>query len=810
MDLAQWRLNPEQLTAPVDTTRLQFASTEELPDLDKMIGQDRAIESIRFGVEISSSGYNLYALGAPGSGRTTAVRYELEQRARSQPRADDWCYVNNFKDRYRPVAIRLPAGKGREFRNDIKELIDELRRQIPQAFEGEHYRSQREGLNQELREVQSRQLSELREKAKEKGFALQPTDNMFGIVPLVNGEPIGPDDYEKLSEEERRRIEQNGHELRESIAASVKQVREKEKEVKNKVAELNRRVAQFAVGHLIDELRSKYRDHERVVEFLNAVQADIVQNVNEFLQAARGEQQPLPIPVPAPPEENFHARYQVNLLVDNADLDGAPIVFESNPTYTNLMGRIEHKVHFGALFTDFTMIKPGALHRANGGYLVVEARDLLTSFLSYDALKRSLKHNRIKIEEAAEMFRLVSTVTLEPEPIPLDVKVVIIGTPYIYYLLYELDEDFRKLFKVKADFDPLVDRGTSTDMEYACFIGQRCRDEGLKHFDPGAVAEVLRYSSRLVEDQRKLTGRLLEINDIVREASHWATSGGNSIVHAEDVKRAIQHKEYRSNRIEQRIREMIDDGTIMIDTDGEAVGQVNGIAVLQLGDYTFGKPSRITARTYMGKGGVVNIEREVKMSGRIHNKGVLILSGYLAGRFARERPLSIGASITFEQLYEGVEGDSASSAELYCLLSSLSGIPIRQGIAVTGSVNQHGRIQPVGGVTHKVEGFYHTCKAMGLTGKQGVIIPKANEQNLVLKDEVIDAVREGAFHVYAVSTIEEGIAILTSVEAGKRRDDGTYPEGTVFAAVDNALRQMTDNWIKLGKSMEKAPDTDVE
>ena len=805
MNSSKFELKPEQLTSIVDERDLQFTSTEELPDLDKTMGQSRAMRALDFGTEIGAFGYNLYVLGPPGSGRETAVRMALEKRARERPKADDWCYVNNFHENHKPIAIRMPVGKGKEFCDDMDELIKELGRQLPQAFEGEHYRNQRDRINQDLQQVQSDEFVQLQKRAREKGFALQQAGNMFGIIPLVDGEPINPENYETLPEERRQEIEVKGRELREELNGAVKKVREAEKHAKHGVEELSRRVATFAVGDLIEELRNKYRDNERIVHYFDDVQNDVVENVQEFLQGGQ-PQEPMPfmfgmrMPQAKP---DVYTRYAVNVLVDNSEQEGAPVVFETNPTYYNLMGRIEHKAQFGAMVTDFTMIKAGSMHRANGGYLVLEARDLLTSFMSYDALKRSLKNRRIKIEEITEMFRMMSTVTLEPEPIPLDVKVVVIGLPHIYYLLWDLDEDFRKLFKVKSDFDHLVDKQPQMEVEYARFIAKRCREEKLKHFAPGAVAEVLRYSSRLVEDQRKLTSTLLDINDIVREASFWAQKGGRELVQADDVKNAVLEKEYRSSRIEERIRELIADGTIMIDVTGAVAGQVNGISVMQLGDYAFGKPSRITARTYMGKGGVENIEREVRMSGRIHNKGVLTLAGYLRGKFAQDRPLSMGASITFEQLYEGVEGDSASSSEAYCLLSSLSNIPIKQNIAVTGSINQLGQIQPVGGVTQKIEGFYHVCKVKGFTGDQGVIIPKQNESNLVLKDEVIEAVRDGKFHVYSVETVDQGISILTGVEAGEMQPDGEYPEGTVYRAVEDTLRRMAENWAKVAAAAER-------
>jgi len=807
MNVEKWKVQPEDLTVTVDESKLQFQSTEELAHLDRIVGQDRAVKALDFGTNIERFGYNMYVLGPPGSGRSSAARIAIMARAKTQPRADDWCYVNNFQEKHRPIAIRLPAGRGRELQNDMAELIKELGEQLPQAFEGEHYRNQRDRINQALQQTQSEAFSRLQRLAREKGFTLQQAGAMFGIVPLVGGEPINPENYEQLSDEQKREIEEKGQELREDLNLAVKNVRDAEKQAKENIEDLNRRVADLAVGHLIEELRTRYGDNGRVVQYLDNAQNDIVENVEEFLSAGQQDQAPMLFGMRMPQtKSDVYERYAVNLVVDNSEEEGAPVVVESNPTYSNLLGRIEHKAQFGTMTTDFSMIKAGALHRANGGYLIIEARDLLTSFLSYEALKRSLKNRRIKIEEITEMFRFISTVTLEPEPVPLDVKVVIIGLPIIYYLLHQYDEDFRKLFKVMADFDRVIDRAAQTESDMARHIAQRCDEEKLKHFDKSGVAEVLRFSSRLVEDKTKLAGTLLDIDDVVGEASYWAAAAGKQLVSEEDVKRAVHEKEWRSNRVEERIREMIDEGTIMIDTDGSVVGQVNGIAILQLGDYMFGKPSRITARTFMGKANVINIEREAKMSGKIHNKGVLILTGYLAGTFAHDRPLAIGASITFEQLYEGVEGDSASSSELYCLLSSLSGVPIRQGIAVTGSVNQLGRIQPVGGVTHKIEGFYHVCKAKGLTGSQGVVVPRSNVKNLVLKDEVIEAVRSGKFQIYSVDTVEEGISILTGVEAGELQPDGTYPEGTVYRAVSDKLKEMSDKLARLMAPAKEAEE----
>jgi lon-related putative ATP-dependent protease len=545
-----------------------------------------------------------------------------------------------------------------------------------------------------------------------------------------------------------------------------------------------------------------YASYQKVVEYLNAVQEDILLNLEDFK-----EQPPQQSPIPGlklPHQEPSFERYQVNVLVDNKGTEGAPVVFEPNPTYNNLFGRIEHVMQMGgAATTNFTLIKPGALHRATGGYLIVDAREVLINPFAWDALKRCIRNCEIKVEDVLEQYRFMTIVSLKPEPVPLQAKIIMIGSPWIYYLLFHLEPDYRKLFKVKADFDSRITRTPEILKDYALFVATHCKGENLLPFDRTGVAGLVEFSARLVEDQERLSSQFMEIADLIREASYWAGKVGSPLVTKEFVKKAIEEEVYRSNRIEERMQELFDDGIIMVDTEGAVTGQINGLSVITLGDYTFGRPSRVTARVYMGRGGMVNIEREVKLSGPIHDKGMLILTGYLGGKFAQGKPLSFSASICFEQSYDGVEGDSASSTELYALLSALSGLPLKQGIAVTGSVNQLGRVQPIGGVNYKIEGFYAVCKARGLTGEQGVIIPKSNERHLMLKDEVVEAVREGRFHVWSVETIDQGIEILTGLPAGEMLTDGNYPDGTVNFLVNGRLQALFDTMRKNSGPTEK-------
>jgi lon-related putative ATP-dependent protease len=794
-------LTAEQVCRPCDPETFDFETTAELEPLSEIVGQPRAVEALDFGVGIASRGYNVFALGLPGSGKTTLITQFLKQRSAGEPVPDDFCYVTDFGDTRRPRTLRLPAGQGRELRDEMQTLVAHLRQDIPRAFDSEEFQEQRKRVVKEIEKQQEALFEELQEQAKSRAFALVRTPVGLILVPALHGEPLTDRQYEALDDETKARLARLREELSGEIERGMRRIRELEKEARARVHDLERQIANLAVGHHIDELRDKYSELPEVVEYLEGIREDVVENVDAF-RGSDSATEGLPPALRAVADEQQFARYAVNVIIDNADTEGAPVVVENNPTYGNLVGRIEHRALFGALVTDLTMIEPGALHRANGGYLILNALDVLSNPYAWPVLKRSLKAGEIRTESLGEQLSLVSTVSLEPEPIPLNVKVVLIGSPLLYYLLHAYDEDFPKLFKVQADFAPQMDRTPETERQYGLFVRTISEGEGLPAFDRTAVARLVEHSSRIVGDQKKLSTRFGPVADLVREAAYYAGQNGHKTVTGDDVKQAIEAGIFRRNRIEERVREMIADGTLIVQTEGEAIGQVNGLSVLQLGDYAFGKPSRVTARTYMGRGNVVNIEREVELSGPIHSKGVLILGGYLGGQYGTHTPLTLSASLVFEQSYEEVEGDSASSAELYALLSSLSGFPLRQDLAVTGSVDQRGRIQPVGGVTQKIEGFFDICREKGLTGKQGVMIPAGNVRHLTLRDDVVEAIRDGKFHIYAVETVDEGLELLTGRPAGERGPDGIFPEGTVHRAVVDRLSEWAETLREFGPGAE--------
>ncbi|MGM0380793.1 MAG: Lon protease family protein [bacterium] len=796
------QISIEKLRRQSSAETFSFATTEELDSLDRVIGQERAVESVSFGIDIDSPGYHMYAMGPPGTGKSTTVKKFLEGKAPDEEVPDDWCYVNNFEDSDKPRAIRLPAGKGCEFQEDMDELVDELENEIPRAFQGDDYQQEREKIQEKFQQKRREVLQDLEDKASERGFSVLQTPSGLVLAPEVDGEVISPDKINELDEEQREEINDKRNDMEGDLREAMREIRNLKQEAQENLRQLDREILGFAVSHLIDDLKEKYSEFEEVIEFLAEVQEDVLDNVKSFKNQGRekGKEAALAEMMGKKPSlEN----YRVNLLVDNCEAEGSPVVLESNPTYYNLLGRIEHKGQFGTMVTDYSMIKPGALHRANGGYLIIEARDVLTSPFAWDALKRALKNNEIKTEIMGQEYRSIQAQTLEPEVIPLDIKVIVIGDPLLYYLLYNLDEDFQELFKVKADFSVQTDWDDETEQQYARFIGDLCENEDLNHFTREGVAAVVEQCARMTADQKKLDTKFGDIVDLIRESSYWAAKDGKEVVDSTAVQEAIDKKIYRSNRIEERVRELIDEGTLLIDVEGEEVGQVNGISVTPLGDYSFGRPSRITARTHVGDKGIVNIERELEMGGQVHNKGVMILSGYLGGKFAGDIPLSLSASLTFEQLYEGVDGDSASSTELYALLSSLSGYPINQQLAVTGSVNQKGEVQAIGGVNEKIEGYFRVCKMEGLTGEQGVIIPDSNVQNLMLREEVIAAVREGQFHIYAIEHVDEGIELLTGVEAGEKQEDGTFPEQTVNYEVAKKLRRLAEKSREFAENKEE-------
>ena len=792
-------LRPEELRRAVDPAQFGFSSTAELAPLTDMIGQDRARQALQFGMEMADEGYNIFALGPVGTGRWTMVTRFVQQEAAGAPAPQDWVYVNNFANPANPQAIGLPPGKGCELRRDMEELVENIRREVPRAFESEEYERQRARISQQLQEQQTEILRQLQEQAESRGFGIAQTPMGMMLVHTERGQPLSEEDFQRLPPARRQQLESAEADLQQQVAGSITRVRQRQKEAQNALRDLDRQVSAFTVGHFLDDLERKYADFPDVRRYLQQVRQDVIDHVDLFKPESE-QAGPLGQMMTAGRQAAYN-RYQVNVVVDNCQQQGAPVIVESNPTYYNLIGEVQQEAQFGALVTDFTKIRGGSFHKANGGYLLMEARSLLLNPFAYDAMKRVLKDGRIEIEEMGQQFRLFSTVTLEPQPIPANVKVVLIGEPFIYYLLHAYDEDFRRLFKVMADFGADVDRDQETVTQYALFVAGRCREQGLPPFDAGAVGRLVEYGSRLAEDQKKLSTRFSEVADMISEAAYWAKRAGHSLVAREDVQKAIDEKTYRSNRVEERIREMIERGNIMVDTAGTVVGQVNGLSVTMLGDYAFGRPSRITARCYVGRGNVVAIDRDVQMAGPIHNKGVMILSGYLGGHYAQEQPLSLSASLTFEQSYEGVEGDSASSAELYALLSSLADVPLRQDLAVTGSVNQRGELQPVGGVTHKIEGFFDVCRIRGLSGQQGVIIPARNVDNLMLRDDVVQAVQEGKFHVYPVNTVDQGMELLTGMDAGERVA-GRYPEGTINYRVSQRLAEMA----RINRAFAREPE----
>jgi lon-related putative ATP-dependent protease len=787
-------LSAESLCRRCDPSQFRFKTTAELEDLTEVIGQDRAVEALQFGIGIRRRGYNLFLLGPAGTGKFSIVRRILEEKAASEPAPPDWCYVNNFEHPEKPQALRLPTGRGSALRDDIQKLLEELQSAIPSVFESENYRARKHVIDQEIKDQQEKAFEEIQREADAKGIAMLRTPTGLVLAPVKKDEVLGPNELRELPEEEAKRFQTDIAELHRKLETVLRQVPVWERERREKIRQLNREVTIFAVGHLIEEVRRKYEDLPEVTRHLEAMQQDIIENADEFLAPPEHPLAALMgIPQPHVAKGSvFLRRYQVNLLVDHSANRGAPVIYLDHPTLQNLVGQVEYMAQLGALSTDFNLIRPGALHRASGGYLILDAYKLITQPYAWEALKRALRAAEIRIESIGQMVGLVSTVSLEPQPIPIEVKVVLFGERLLYYLLSAYDPEFHELFKVQGDFEDRMDRSAENDLLYARLIGTMARQEQLLPFEAGAVARVIEHSARAAGDSEKLTTHRRTLADLLRESDHWARQTARATVNAEDVQRAIDAQIRRADRVRERLQEEFLHGTLLIDTTGERVGQVNGLSVIQLGQFAFGHPSRITARVRLGKGEVIDIDREVELSGPIHSKGVLILSGFLGARYAADRPLSLSASLVFEQSYAPVEGDSASSAELYALLSALSGIPIRQSLAVTGSVNQEGQVQAIGGVNEKVEGFFDLCKARGLTGEQGVLIPASNVRHLMLRRDVVEAVKSGKFHVYAVETIDQGIEILTGVAAGERDAAGQFPAGSVNQKVEARLIELAE------------------
>lgn len=797
---SQFRVPAERLGWRCEPSLLPFACTADMTPLEDFIGQDRAIRAIEFGLGVDKPGFNIFVTGLAGTGKSTIINAFLKRVTAAKRPAEedssypeDWCYVYNFSDPDRPQALSVCRGWAKVLKRDMEGLVQTLQREVKKTFESEAFARQRQVITEKAQRQQQEVMEQLVEEAKKGGFAIRMSPSGMVLIPVKGGKPMREEEYLSLPLEEKKEFEEKRGVIEGRVEEALREGRRLEREISAQLEALDQQAGEYLVHIPFFELKQKYRDYSKVLSYLDAVRDHILKNLHRF-RGADGSQTPGPLQLlqPAEPPVDPFLPYRINVFVDNSETQGPPIVIETNPTYHNVFGMVEKRPIAGGFVADFTMIKPGSISRANGGYLVLHDRDVLANPGVWEALKRVIKNRELRIEEPATFFGWLPPQGLRPEPIPTDTKVIMIGNPLLYHYLSTVDPDFRETFKVKADFDFEIDRSKDNIVAYACFISAYCHREGLRHFDPSGVARVIEYGARLVEDQEKLSTRFSDIADLLIEANYWAGKANSELVTGEHVERALEEKAFRLNLVEKRIQEMIAQKTLLVDVEGAVVGQVNGLAIYQMGDFSFGKPSRITAKTFMGRGAVINIEREAKLSGKTHDKGVLILSGYLGGKYAQERPLSLSASLCFEQSYEGVEGDSASSTELYAILSSLSGIPIKQGIAVTGSVNQNGELQAIGGVNRKIEGFFDVCRIKGLTGEQGVLVPRANLRNLMLRRDVGEAVEQGKFHIFAVSAIDEGIEVLTGVPAGQRDSDGHYPVSSVNGLVEKRLQEYSD------------------
>ncbi len=789
-------LSYEDLTKYIcDPDHLKFDNTEELSPFHGVIGEERAKKALEFGININMKGYNLYIAGPSGTGKTTYARTYVNHIATKRETPNDWCYVYNFENKECPKAIKFSVGNGKKFKKDIEEFIEDLMAEIKKAFSEDEYQNQKTRVTSKHDAKKEKLMEEITKRAHSMGFAVKTSNAGIYFMPLIEGEVINEEQYEELSQQMKDEINDKSQVIQKEALEMMKRIKSLDKEAKRSLEKLDYEIGLFALGHHILEMKEKYKEHQDVLKYLENLKEDVLENIQNLLeddddgQDSNSQQSG---PWQAKKRDEILNRYKVNLFVDNTKTKGAPVVIDFNPTYYKLMGQIEYNNEFGNLTTDFTKIKAGLLHQANGGYLVLQVSDILKNMHSWEALKRVLKTREIAIDSLRDQLSGIVVSSLKPEPIPVDIKIVLIGDNYLYHVLYDNDDDFRKLFKVKVDFDSEIDKNSKNIHELARFIKGFSDREKTSPFDRGAVAKIIQYSSRLIENQAKLSTRFDQISEILAEASYWSKVEESNIIKEEHVKKAIVSKEERSNLYEEKLDRMIEEDSIMIDTKGKKIGQINGLAVLDTGDYTFGKPARITATTYMGKAGIVNIEKEADMSGNIHNKGVQVMIGYLGQKFAQDMQLSLSCRISFEQNYSGIDGDSASSTELYAILSSLAEVPIKQSIAVTGSINQWGEIQPIGGVTHKIEGFYKLCKNRGLNSEQGVIIPHQNIKDLVLKDEIIDAIKNGKFHIYPIKHIDEGIEILTGVTSGKQNNKGEYTKDSIYDKVVEKLRKFNE------------------
>lgn len=769
-------LSYKDLKKTYDPKLLDFKDTSELTGVESGIGQDRGINALKFGVNIDVKGYNIYLEGPSGVGKTMYSYNYLKEISKKKKAPSDWCYIYNFDNPNEPIAVDLPAGEGKEFKESMDIFIRDIRKDIKETFNNDDFEKNKTLIRQEFEEKRASLLEKLNKESEKHGFQVKSAQNGIYMMPVIDGKTIEEEEFEKLDPEIKKQFEEKSSIVQEQIIEVIGKIKEIERASDKKIEEWQSNIALLTVNQHINYLKNKYKKNKKINTFLGNVRQDILKNISIYV----GQDTP-PQPQPGPRQEppKPWLNYRVNLFVDNSNLEGAPVVMDSNYSYHNIFGKLEYENFFGSLKTDFTMLKPGLLHKANGGYIIFQAKDLLSNQICYEALKKALRIKEISIENAADQRTSMVMISLKPEPIPLDVKVLIVGNDNIYQTLLAMDSDFRKLFKIKVEFEEDAPITSENVHKLAQFIHGFCEQEELPHLDKEAVAKIVDYSSKLAGDKDKISTQFTEMGQVVGEAATWAKMDRKKITTAEYVEKALKERVQRVKKYDSKYMEMIEQNTLLIDTKGFVKGQINGLTVMTIGDYTFGKPVKITANTYSGKTGVVNIEREVELSGSSHSKGVLILTGYLGEMFAQEVPLSLTASICFEQLYNGVDGDSASSTELYAILSSLSGVPINQSIAVTGSVNQKGEIQPIGGVNDKIEGFYQVCKSRGLDGSHGVIIPIQNVSNLSLSDEIIKSVKDGKFHIYAVSSIDEGIEILTGVPAGKKDPNGKFPAGSI-------------------------------
>ncbi|MSP78069.1 MAG: ATP-binding protein [Dehalococcoidia bacterium] len=779
------RLTPNQVRRPFDPTTLDFKTTVEVEPLIGIVGQDRALQALGFGLDIQRTGFNVFVSGPPGTGKTHAVQSILHLRAEQLPRANDWCYVNNFQDSYRPKSIQLPPGRGRALQRAMDTLVQQARQDIPKAFESEEYTNRREYIGQGVQAAQQELLEQLNRKSLPLGLTVRISDMGVVVVPVVNGNPISAQQFQTLDQPTQERLEL----ARQSIEGDIKdltvKLRAVQRQAEERLTTLNREATLFVIGGLFEDLRKQFSDCKEALPFLEAAESDMIANLQQFLTPP---QAPTPQAAVVLQELAFR-KYAVNVLVDNSDVQGAPVVIENNPTYPNLFGRLDREAVFGVLQADFTLFHAGSMHRANGGYLVIPVDELLRNPGSYEGLKRALRNYCLTIEDMADRAGITSAKSVQGESVALNVKVVLLGSAYAYQALYGGDEDFREAFKVRADFDSQMERNHKNIDAYAGWISAQCQKEGLRPLDASAVGKIIELGSRLAEDQERLTTRFGDLANTLREASHWAIQQDSPHVSASHINHAISARDYRANLIEERLRELVARNVIKVDTEGVQVGQVNALAASSLGDYIFGMPSRITASVSPGQTGLVDIEREATLGGATHTKGVLILGGYLMWRYAQKHPLSLSARLVFEQTYDRVDGDSASSTELYAIISAISNVPIKQGIAVTGSVDQRGNVQAIGAVNHKIEGFFDVCRIKGLTGGQGVMIPKTNMQNLMLREDVVDAIAKGKFHIWTVATVDEGIEVLTGVPADGSGKNGRVPGGAMSERVQKRLEE---------------------